>query len=90
MSLLTREPAVRVGCFAGVLAVMAAWEALAPRRRLATARLPRWASNLGLVVLDTAVVRVVLPLGAVPEGKANPVRYVVGQRAWKTVLSSGE
>jgi sterol desaturase/sphingolipid hydroxylase (fatty acid hydroxylase superfamily) len=59
------ESAIRLGFFGGVLTLMAAWELLAPRRRLTTARPARWASNLGLVALDTVAVRLVLPLGVV-------------------------
>jgi sterol desaturase/sphingolipid hydroxylase (fatty acid hydroxylase superfamily) len=66
MSVFPYESAVRLGCFAGVLALMATWEVLAPRWRLTTGRAPfRWASNLGLVALDTVAVRLVAPLGAV-------------------------
>jgi len=65
MPLLDYASAVRLGCFAAVLLSMALWEVLAPRRRLATARPPRWASNLGLVALDTLAVRFLVPLGAV-------------------------
>jgi sterol desaturase/sphingolipid hydroxylase (fatty acid hydroxylase superfamily) len=76
MSLLRNESAVRLVCFAGVLAVMAAWEMLAPRCRLSTAKGLRWLSNLGLVVLDTLAVRFLVPLGAV--GMA----LVAGEHGW--------
>jgi sterol desaturase/sphingolipid hydroxylase (fatty acid hydroxylase superfamily) len=59
------EAVVRLGFFAGVLLLMALWEALAPRRRLTVERRWRWASNLGLVVLNTLAVRFLVPLGAV-------------------------
>jgi sterol desaturase/sphingolipid hydroxylase (fatty acid hydroxylase superfamily) len=65
MDLPFPEPLIRLGCFASVLALMAVWELLAPRRRLATAKPARWFSNLGLVVLDTVTVRLLVPLGAV-------------------------
>jgi sterol desaturase/sphingolipid hydroxylase (fatty acid hydroxylase superfamily) len=65
MAILSHEPVVRFGCFAGVLLLMALWEALAPRRRLTVARPARWLSNLGLVALDTLAVRFLVPLGAV-------------------------
>jgi len=70
------ESLVRLGFFAGVLALMAVWEVLAPRRRLTTGRPLRWASNLGLVALDTIAVRFVVPLAAV--GAAMVAR----QRDW--------
>jgi sterol desaturase/sphingolipid hydroxylase (fatty acid hydroxylase superfamily) len=63
--LLGHESLVRASAFAGVLAVMAAWEILAPRRPRALPRLRRWASNLGIVLLNTALLRLVFPLAAV-------------------------
>jgi sterol desaturase/sphingolipid hydroxylase (fatty acid hydroxylase superfamily) len=65
MFLIHYESAVRLGCFAVVLALMALWEFLAPRRRLLAARPWRWFSNLGLSVLNTLAIRFLLPLGAV-------------------------
>lgn len=59
------EPMIRLGCFAGVLLLMALWEALAPRRRVTIGRPARWASNLGLTAVNTLAVRFLVPLGAV-------------------------
>lgn len=59
------EIAVRLGCFVGVLVVMALWELRAPRRTLAVGKSPRWASNLGLVVLNTFAARLLIPITAV-------------------------
>jgi hypothetical protein len=56
---------VRAGVFVAVLAVMAVWEFLAPRRVLALPRLRRWTSNLGIVFLNTALLRLAFPLAAV-------------------------
>jgi sterol desaturase/sphingolipid hydroxylase (fatty acid hydroxylase superfamily) len=70
------ESVIRLGCFVGVLAAMALWEVLAPRRRLTAAKPSRWASNLGLVILDTVVVRLLVPLGAVG------VAWLAERRAW--------
>jgi sterol desaturase/sphingolipid hydroxylase (fatty acid hydroxylase superfamily) len=70
------EAVTRLGFFAGVLLLMALWEALAPRRRPSVARPGRWASNLGLVALDTAAARLLLPLGAVG------VALVAEERGW--------
>jgi sterol desaturase/sphingolipid hydroxylase (fatty acid hydroxylase superfamily) len=63
--ILNHEPAIRLGCFLGVFAVMAVWELLAPRRRLSQPKARRWFNNLGLVVLNTALLRLVFPLAAV-------------------------
>ncbi len=64
-SVLSHEPIIRLAAFAGILAGMAAWEVLAPRRDLHARRLRRWPNNLAIVVLDTLLVRLAFPLTAV-------------------------
>jgi sterol desaturase/sphingolipid hydroxylase (fatty acid hydroxylase superfamily) len=59
------ELLVRLGAFVGVLAAMAAWEVLAPRRARLFPRRVRWSSNLGLVALNALVVRLAFPVAAV-------------------------
>ena len=61
----THEATIRLGVFFGVFVIMAAWEILAPRRKLTQPKLTRWLNNIGLVVLNTVVVRVVFPTAAV-------------------------
>jgi sterol desaturase/sphingolipid hydroxylase (fatty acid hydroxylase superfamily) len=63
--LLSHETVIRLGAFAGVLLSMLALEALLPRRTRTVARRVRWAGNLGIVVLNTALVRLLLPVSAV-------------------------
>ena len=63
--LLNHEAAVRLAVFLGVLAAMAAWEVAAPRRRREIPRLIRWTNNLGVVVIDTLLVRLTFPILAV-------------------------
>jgi sterol desaturase/sphingolipid hydroxylase (fatty acid hydroxylase superfamily) len=63
--LLTHEPAIRLSAFAGIFAAMALWELLAPRRSQAIGRLRRWPGNIGIVLLDTLLVRLVFPTAAV-------------------------
>lgn len=63
--ILSEESAFRLGIFIGVLCLMAIWEVLSPKRKRIYARRERWFANLGLVVLDTAFMRFVLPLLAV-------------------------
>lgn len=62
---LAHEPALRLAAFAAVLALMALWEVLAPRRARAIPRRGRWPANIGIVVLNTALVRLLLPTAAV-------------------------
>jgi sterol desaturase/sphingolipid hydroxylase (fatty acid hydroxylase superfamily) len=64
-SLLIHEPTVRLAAFAGVFAVMAIWELLGPRRATSFGRGRRWPGNLGIVVLDTLLVRLAFPVSAV-------------------------
>jgi len=64
-AMLDHEGSVRLGVFLAVLAVMAAWEVAAPRRRREIPRLLRWSSNLGVVALDTVLVRLAFPVLAV-------------------------
>ena len=63
--LLTHEPAIRMGAFVGIFAVMVLWEVLAPRRQQTIGRWRRWPSNLGIVVLDSVLVRLIFPTAAV-------------------------
>jgi sterol desaturase/sphingolipid hydroxylase (fatty acid hydroxylase superfamily) len=63
--LLANEPVVRLSIFTSVFSIMALWEVLAPRRRQEIGRTTRWPSNLGVVMLDTAVVRILFPTSAV-------------------------
>lgn len=58
------EPTLRLGFFFGVFALVALWEQLAPRRAYAVSKASRWAGNLGLVLLNTLLLRLVFPLTA--------------------------
>ena len=59
------ESMIRFGLFIGIFAAMALWEVLAPRRALTVSKLVRWANNLGLVALNTLLLRVLFPAAAV-------------------------
>lgn len=63
--LQTYEAALRLGFFIGIFAVMALWELLAPRRVLTVGKATRWANNLGLVALNTLLLRLLFPAAAV-------------------------
>jgi sterol desaturase/sphingolipid hydroxylase (fatty acid hydroxylase superfamily) len=62
--ILHYEVAIRLGVFFGVLAAVALAEMVVPRRRLTVSKPRRWVSNLGIVFLNGALVRVLLPLTA--------------------------
>jgi sterol desaturase/sphingolipid hydroxylase (fatty acid hydroxylase superfamily) len=58
-------PLIRLEVFLGVFALMALWEVLAPRRAQMVGRWTRWPNNLGVVVVDTIVIRILFPTAAV-------------------------
>ena len=64
-TLLHHEPALRLGAFLGIFAIMALWERLAPRRPLTQPWTVRWFNNLVLVALNTVVLRLLFPAAAV-------------------------
>jgi sterol desaturase/sphingolipid hydroxylase (fatty acid hydroxylase superfamily) len=63
--ILAHEPAIRLTFFAGMLIAMAMWEVSVPRRRRLVSRWARWPSNLGIVALNTVVLRLAFPFAAV-------------------------
>ncbi len=56
---------IRLGAFLAVFAAVALWEALAPRRKQLFARRNRWPHNLGLLLIDVVLLRVLAPGAAV-------------------------
>ncbi len=74
--ILQNELVIRLEFFAGILVAVALWEVLAPRRALAHSRLARWPSNLGLVALNTLVLRFAFPIAAVA------MAWVAAERGW--------
>jgi sterol desaturase/sphingolipid hydroxylase (fatty acid hydroxylase superfamily) len=62
---MNAEGAVRLGFFCGVFVVMAFWEVGAPRRQLTVKKIERWLNNLGIVFLDTVILRLLLPAAAI-------------------------
>lgn len=61
---LNRESSIRLGCFVGILAVMAIWELFAPLRDGQGQKPRRWSSNLILAVVNASLSYLVLPIGA--------------------------
>jgi len=85
------EPLIRLGFFAGVLAVLALWEGLAPRRTQEVGRVWRWPNNLGVVAVDTIILRILFPTAAVgfailAEERGWGLLNAVALPAWSEVL----
>ncbi len=64
-TVLEGESIIRLGFFFGVFCVMALWEVWAPRRKRSLSRAVRWPNNVGVVFLNTVLLRVVFPTTAV-------------------------
>jgi sterol desaturase/sphingolipid hydroxylase (fatty acid hydroxylase superfamily) len=59
------EPSIRLGIFLGLFLLLALWELRVPRRQSRYRRRERWPHNLGLLVIDIVVVRLLFPAAAV-------------------------
>jgi sterol desaturase/sphingolipid hydroxylase (fatty acid hydroxylase superfamily) len=84
---------IRLGAFAGVFGVMALWEVMAPRRRQALSRIRRWPGNLGIVAIDTLLVRLLFPTAAVgvallAESRSWGLLPALGAPPWLSVLTA--
>jgi sterol desaturase/sphingolipid hydroxylase (fatty acid hydroxylase superfamily) len=73
---MTSEAVIRLAAFSAVFAAVALWELAAPRRRPVFGRRERWPHNLGLLLVDAIVLRVVAP------GAAVAVALLAQERGW--------
>ena len=91
--LLTNEAAIRLAVFLGILIAMAIWELAAPRRRIEIPRVIRWTNNLGIVVIDTILVRLTYPIVAVglaltAQDNGWGLFNIIEVPAWLAVIAS--
>ena len=63
--ILSNQAAIRLSSFFLIFVAMGMWEVLAPRRERRLTRLTRWPHNIGIVLVNTLVVRVLFPTAAV-------------------------
>jgi sterol desaturase/sphingolipid hydroxylase (fatty acid hydroxylase superfamily) len=85
------EPFIRLAAFVGVFGTVALWEAFAPRRSPALKRLARWPHNLGLLLVDIVVLRLVAPGVAIAVALAGEAHgwgllNALALPAWSAVL----
>jgi len=64
-TILNNEPVIRLSFFLGVFILIAIWEILSPKRRLSISKPRRWLANLGIVILNTVLLRLLFPAAAV-------------------------
>lgn len=62
---LDHESVIRLSSFLTVLLAMMLWEQRQPRRSLSLGRWQRWPANLGIIVVDSLILRLIFPLLAV-------------------------
>lgn len=62
--ILQHEVMLRLGAFIAVFVLVGVGEMLAPRRVLSVSKLWRWSSNLGIVILNSVILRLLFPLAA--------------------------
>ena len=62
---LANEPVIRLAAFGGVFVVLAVVEHVVPRRKRAIWRAWRWPNNLGVVIVNTLLLRILFPVTAV-------------------------
>ncbi len=58
------EISIRLVTFFVMLGIMAVWEIISPRRALSVSKGLRWMNNLGIVALNTAILRLIFPAAA--------------------------
>ncbi|HEY5738816.1 MAG TPA: sterol desaturase family protein [Gammaproteobacteria bacterium] len=62
---IDNEAGIRLAVFIAVFLVMGLWEWLSPRRRLTVSKPLRWVNNLGLLAINSVVLRLLFPAAAV-------------------------
>lgn len=62
--IINNEASIRLSFFFGMLAIMALWEFIAPRRTPKISKSMRWFNNLGLVFFNSLVLRLLIPFAA--------------------------
>ncbi len=83
MDVVRYEPGIRLVVFITAFLLLAAGEALSPRRARAVVRRWRWPANVTLVALNTLLIRMALPVTAV--GMA----VITEQRGWGLLQAVG-
>lgn len=83
MDVIAHEPAVRVTIFVAVFGLIGVCELVAPRRPRTISRRIRWPNNLAIPLLNTLLVRTLLPVTAVG------VATLAEERGWGLLHAAG-
>ena len=87
------EPVIRLAAFGGVFVLLAALEFIVPRRKQAIRRSRRWPNNLGVVIVDTLLLRILFPttavgLALVAEARGFGLLNVIRLPDWLALLAA--
>ena len=63
--MVEQENLIRLTCFFGVFTLMAVWELISPQRPPIMNKPRRWFANIAITLLNTLLVRILFPTGAV-------------------------
>lgn len=90
---MATEVLIRVGSYLSILAIMATWEMLAPRRALTASKLCRWGGNLTIVILNTVIARLffmggVVAVAAMAQERGWGVLNLVDGPVWLEVAAA--
>jgi sterol desaturase/sphingolipid hydroxylase (fatty acid hydroxylase superfamily) len=76
MLIINSEPIIRVVCFVAIFLALALSELVVPRRGLNTSKSARWFANIGIIVINTALVKLLFPVATVG------IAVIAAQRTW--------
>ncbi len=62
---LNNEPTIRMAFFIGIFVIVVIFELLVPRRPLSTSKTSRWFGNIGIVFINTVLLRLLFPAAGV-------------------------
>lgn len=90
---LAYEPTIRLSVFIGLVVIFAWSEWLRPRRPLTVPKSTRWFTNIAIVVIDSALVRILFPAAAVgiafwAQGEGYGLFNMISAPAWVAGLAS--
>jgi sterol desaturase/sphingolipid hydroxylase (fatty acid hydroxylase superfamily) len=74
--IVLHEATIRMGFFVGIFGIVALLELAVPRRPLTTSKRGRWFNNIGIVIINTVVLRVFVPAGALG------ISVWIGRQGW--------
>ncbi len=73
---ITNESTIRMAFFVGIFLIVALVELMVPRRALTTSKKTRWFGNIGIVFINTFLLRLLFPAGAVG------ISVWIGRQGW--------